>query len=50
MNNKHIQTAQRMPSGKKETWGNGRTYKQEELYIIPEQLVMEIMEFIVHNI
>ena len=50
MNNKHIQTAQRMPSGKKETWGNGRTYKQEELYIIPEPLVIEIIEFIINNI
>ena len=50
VNNKHIQTAQRMPSGKKETWGNGRTYRQEELYIIPETLVIELMEFIVNNI
>ena len=50
INNKHIQTAQRMPSGKKETWGNGRTYRQEELYIIPEPLVIELMEFIVNNI
>jgi hypothetical protein len=39
-----------MPSWKKETWGNGRTYRQEELYIIPEPLVIEIIEFIVNHI
>lgn len=49
INNKHIQVAQRMPNGKKTEW-NGRTYKQEELYIIPEMLVIEIMENIVNNI
>ena len=50
INNKHIQTAQRMPNGKKSEWGNGILYKQSELYIIPELLVIEIIEFIVNNI
>ena len=49
INNKHIQVAQRMPCGKKSEW-NGSTYKQEELYIVPEMLVIEIMENIVNNI
>ena len=50
INNKHIQTAQRMPCGKKSEWGNGRLYKQSELYIIPELLVIEIIECIINNI
>ena len=50
INNKHIQIAQRMPNGKKSEWGNGILYKQSELYIIPELLVIEIIEFIVNNI
>ena len=49
INNRHIQTAQRMPSGKKSEW-IGRTFKQSELYIIPEMLVIEIMENINNNI
>ena len=39
-----------MPNGKKSEWGNGILYKQSELYIIPELLVIEIIEFIVNNI
>ena len=50
VDNKHIQIAQRTPIGKKESWGNGRTYKQEELYIIPEPLVIELIQFIVNNL
>ena len=45
-NNKHKETAQRMPSGTKETWGNKKLYKQDELYIIPEMLIMEIFNSI----
>ena len=50
VNNKHIEVAQRGPTGKKETWINQRRHKQQELYIIPEPLVIEIIEFIVNNI
>ena len=46
-NNRHKETAQRMPSGKKEQWGNQRVYKQDELYIIPEMLILEIFQSIV---
>ena len=50
VNNKHIEVAQRGPTGKKETWINQRRHKQKELYIIPEQSVIEIIEFIMNNI
>ena len=43
-NNKHLATAQRMPSGKKETWGDKPLFKQSELYIVPEPLIREILE------
>ena len=49
-NNKHKETAQRMPSGTKETWGNKKLHKQDELYIIPEMLILEIFNSIIHNI
>ena len=44
--NKHKETAQRMPSGKKETWGDHRQYQREELYRIPGELIKEILESI----
>ena len=50
VDNKHQQSAQRGPSGKKETWGNQIRYKQAELYIIPELLVVDIFSFISNNI
>ena len=43
-NNKHIATAQRMPNGTKDTWGEQPLFKQTELYVIPEPLVREILE------
>ena len=44
VNNKHIETAQRMPSGTKEKWGeNYVKHKQEELYKIPSELISEIL-------
>jgi len=39
---KHIEVAQRMPSGKKNTWGDRQPKRQQELYIIPPDLVREI--------
>ena len=44
VNNKHIETAQRMPSGCKENWGeNYVKHKQEYLYKIPSELISEIL-------
>ena len=44
VNNKHIETAQRMPSGRKESWGeNYVKHKQEDLYKIPSELISEIL-------
>ena len=41
--NKHVQTAQRMPSGKKDMWKeNQLLFKQSDLYVIPESLIKEI--------
>ena len=43
-NNKHIETAQRLPSGNKEKWGDNPTiHKQEDLYTIPSELICEIL-------
>ena len=39
---KHVEVAQRMPPGKKNTWGDKQSHKQQELYIIPPDLVREI--------
>ena len=39
-----------MPSGKKSEWGDKRLFKQEELYIIPELLVVDLLNFIINNI
>ena len=42
--NRHKETAQRAPSGKKENWKEGYTlFKQKDLYRIPQALVEEIM-------
>ena len=42
--NRHKETAQRAPSGKKENWKEGYTlFKQMDLYRIPQALVEEIM-------
>ena len=42
--NRHKETAQRAPSGRKENWKENYTlFKQRELYRIPEALVEEIM-------
>ena len=43
---KTIATAQRMPSGTKDTWGNKPHFKQDDLYVIPKQLICEIFESI----
>ena len=35
-------TAQRMPSGKNEDWGDQPLFDQPDLYVIPEALIYEI--------
>ena len=40
---KHIATAQRMPSGKRDTWGDKPHFTQEELYVITSSLIHEIL-------
>ena len=48
-NNKHIETAQRLPNGNKEKWGdNPRIHKQEDLYKIPSELIREILVSLVN--
>ena len=43
--NKHIETAQRLPSGTKNDWGENFTkHKQTDLYKIPEKLIYDILE------
>ena len=46
VDNRHIATAQRMPCGKKEQWGDKPLFKQCELYRIPEALIYEIFNSI----
>ena len=44
VNNKHIETAQRLPSGRKENWcENYVKHKKEDLYKIPADLICEIL-------
>ncbi len=40
--NRHIATAQRGPSGKRETWANQPRFTMHELYRVPEELIKEI--------
>ena len=43
INGKHIETAQRLPSGNKDRWGDNPTFhSQRELYVIPADLILEI--------
>ena len=35
-------TAQRMPNGKKQDWGDRPLFNQSDLYVIPEALIYEI--------
>ena len=42
-NGKHLETDQRLPSGKKSDWGEGYIkHKQDELYKIPAELISDI--------
>ena len=45
--NKHLETAQRLPSGKKNDWGtNPIKHSQRDLYKIPSTLIYEIFNTI----
>ena len=44
--NRHIATAQRLPSGPKAQWGDRPRFKQSELYVVPSELIREILESI----
>ena len=46
MDNKHYASAQRMPSGKRDTWGDKPHFKQHELYVVPEDLIHKIFSII----
>ena len=46
VDNKHVATAQRMPPGKKVTWGDKPHFKQDELYVIPNDLIYDIFNTI----
>ena len=51
INNKHRETAQRMPSGKKSDWGNDYIiHRQDELYRIPSEFVNELFSSILSNL
>ena len=40
--NRHKATAQRMPSGRKQDWGDQPLFDHPDLYVIPEALIYEI--------
>ena len=42
--NRHKATAQRMPSGRKQDWGDRPLFDQSDLYVIPEALIYVIMK------
>ena len=45
--NRHKATAQRMPIGKKQNWGDQPLFKQADLYVIPESLIYDIFQSII---
>ena len=40
--NRHKATDQRMPSGRKQDWGDQQLFDQFDSYVIPEALIYEI--------
>ena len=41
--NKHKQVAQQSPNGAKVRWGDRHKFKRDELYMVPRDLVVEIV-------
>ena len=49
--NKHIATAQRGESGRdRATWSTQRKFTQQQLYVIPKELVTELFNTIVQEL
>ena len=48
--NRHVATAQRMPQGKKNAWGDRPQFNQHDLYRVPEELVRELFECVVRSV
>ena len=46
---RHVEVAQRLPRGKKDTWGAQKAQRQQDLYVIPPDLVKEIFEAILSS-
>ena len=44
--NKHKATAHRLPNGKKQDWENQPSFKQSDLYVIPEGLIYDTLSSI----
>ena len=44
--NRHKATAQLMPSGRKQDWGDQPLFGQSDLYVIPEALIYDIFNCI----
>ena len=42
-------TGQRMPSGRKQDWGDQPLFDQSDLYVIPEALIYEIFNGILSS-
>ena len=40
--NRHEATAQRMPRGNKQDWGDQPSFDKSDLYVIPEALIYKI--------
>ena len=47
--NRHKATAQRMPNGRKQDWGDQPLFDQSDLYVIPEALIYEIFNGILSS-
>ena len=47
--NRHKATAQLMPSGRKQDWGDQPLFDQSDLYVIPEALIYEIFGCIMNS-
>ena len=47
--NRHKAIAQRMPSSKKQNWGDQLLFDQSDLYVIPDALISEIFDVILSS-
>jgi len=49
VNGRHKETAQKIPPGKKETWGDRQCFRQDQLYVIPSELIHEVFNAIANR-